>query len=240
MRDGTMRKRFHFLWFTILIAYGNIFCGLLIAVGVSSCGPEIKVGDNIVWKEYNEGEFYFDENLNGLFYNKYIITQIIDEENDTVVYADHYRSVNSKKDFSFKENREIGRYCNYSIDPSRYFVLQYKYIIIPGTKIADYIDRIKAVMEEGVQVSSIKNGYGIKIRFDDAYASITQIVHFNEEGFLFKWSYRSGNDLMLFQLYSINGDRYYIPSFPWYAILGFSIIGMIGIFLRKKREIRVC
>lgn len=218
-----MHRNHSISFLVISLVIGTAFISTMITSTAYNFSPNVEVGDVIIWKEENSaGDAFFQSYSEGLFFNKFNITNIVDEGNDTVIYADHFQSEDSPEGFVFIENKEIGRYSNYSLAPVDYLLVPHRYIIIPGTKISDYIEIIKTYLVEDAQIKSIKKGYGVKIETDTEYF----YVYFNENGFLVKWAGEGGNSRVL-QLYSINGEIYYIPSYPIFALLGFSLIGLI-------------
>jgi len=188
--------------------------------------PSVEVGDELVWR--NEVEYQGETTVT---YYKYNITSIEDESEKTLVNASMYSSEDNVN-YIFVLNRTLGTLQDYSSDECSLYGDR---IIIPGTKVGDYLEAF--VDPFGFTVSSIKRGMGVKME----RSGDRREIEFNEDGIQVRYSYEGtyylNADKSERLLYSINEELYEYKSIPGYSVLliiGFSIIGLVGLFLRLK------
>ena len=221
-----------------------IICAIsvgLIDVKAWNYTPSVAVGDELVYESESFREGYTEFGTIDRGYTKYLIASIQDEMNYTFIVANISSSEDNKNYTLEIDGYTVGILGNYSEAPV--FLLQ-GILLIPGTRIFDYVGELYEYFEGECNLTSLDSGYGIKIEYVDPHLGAYMAERtFNNEGISEKTKFRYEN---LFgdegeyygnsKLYSINGKRYSIPGYPWYLVLIFSMVGLVGIFIYTKRK----
>jgi hypothetical protein len=214
-----------FAIFTLIILIGSIS-----NVHAYNFESGVEVGDEIVY-EYESNLL----DLEQITHVKVVIDEIKDSgDNATIISATLFGSNNGGEsyDAATQDIPDIATLMNYSLDPA-HPIIEGDFFVVPGTKIGLYVSEINAAIPSGT-ASSINNDYGIEI-VDSPDANKTLI--YDENGICIK-SHRADPDTRFFDIYSINGRRYNtIPGYSVFLVIGFIVLGIVGIFfvqLRKK------
>jgi hypothetical protein len=222
---GFMKRKYLLL---VLITFLGFIRLSAINVQALNYTPAVKEGDELIW----ETEVKYEGTME-LSYEKHKITIIEDYSGYTRVRADLYTSVDNV-DYIFSYSHTLGFLRDYNEYPTD---LIDSYIIIPRTKVADYIDQIESILGDEYNLSPMKNGYGIKIKWTDTPQNEFTWVY-SPKGILESWSFRSDEENVEKRLFSINGRHYYsIPGYPIYFLIGFSLSGLLGVFFLIKHRV---
>lgn len=196
--------------------------------------PAVEVGDELVYRVQHYREYLDEEEIT---YVKYNITCVEDVLETTIVNASQYNSEDNLN-YTFVQNRTIGTLQDYSLV---LYSLYGAIIIIPGTKIADYISNYEYFWPHD-SITSIKRGYGVKIESQFYWRE----YEYNKNGIEVRITIHDPHPLGGYQdlewiLYSINGELYDYKSVPGYSvplIVGFSVLGLISLFVWVKQKER--
>lgn len=206
--------------------------------------PAVEVGDEIVYKieEYKEWETedgpFFE------YFKKYTITIIEDfDDHSTIIRANRSESENNQDYMQDFENVHTGHLTDYHLEA---YHLQAHEIIVPGTKIYDYVDEIRDTWSFEAEFTKLSSGWGIKMEYlSDIHGDSIRAHTFTKDGLLEEYeysysnyAYTAGEFYGTKRLYSINGEVYTntVPGFPWFLILGFAFVGVLGLFFVLKRK----
>jgi len=206
--------------------------------------PAVSIGDELVYKidQYKEWETEDGPNIES--FRKYTISIIEDfDDHSTIIRANRSESEDNQEYVFDFENEHIGHLTDYQLEP---YFLQAKFIVVPNTKIYDYADEIHDSNSYEAEYSKLSSGWGIKEVYQSSVHGDTVRSHtFNKEGILedYKYSYSSyangaGEFYGTNTLYSINGEIYSnsIPGYSLYLLMIFSLIGVIGLYIKYKRK----
>ena len=191
--------------------------------------PGVEIDDELIWMTeewYTTGQ--------SVEFLKYVVSDISDSDEVTIVRGIRYVSDDNIDYIEYSEY-PMGYLTDYSLYPTP---LLGDEIIIPRTRVMDYEEDLLSYIGSEYKITSLKSGYGMRIEYDDPSYVFSYLRVYNRQGILerFDVKYEDGEEFQT-QLYSINGRRYTsIPGYPTYLIIGFSLIGMLGILLTIKRK----
>ncbi len=222
-----MKRTTVFIFFMICslsLLFGNIS-----SVKAYNFDPSVEVGDEIVYEYYSD--IYDLELITHVMVNVTDITDVAD--NATVIEGILYGSVNGGDSFDAAEQgpMNLATLIDYSLNHSSP-IDEGDFFVVPGHKIGTYVVEINAALSSGT-ATSIKNDYGIEIT---GSPDVNKTMVYNKDGIVTTYHRTDDEGIRNFDIYSINGRRYTIPGYPIIIIIGFMILGALGIYLIKFRK----
>jgi hypothetical protein len=222
-----MKRTTIFLLLLVCLIPVSIMC--VSNVSAYNYDPGVNVGDEIVYTFNSTSPTYQD-----VTHLKINVTTITDGVNVTVIdgYIDF--SEDGGVNYGYETGAtELAILQDYSPNPEVIFD-DLQFFIVPGTKIGDFTADIQALLTSGT-ATSIERGYGMEI---SGSMDINRIQVYDKNGILTKlWN----NDTYIYEanILSINGETYtppVIPGYPTLFVVGFMLLGIIGIYLVKMHK----
>jgi hypothetical protein len=202
--------------------------------------PSVDIGDELIYKGESYQEGYTEEGIMDKHFEKYLITRIEDQDNFTTIFANISESEDNKNYSQIINDYPLAVLADYRVEP-QYLISTI--LLVPGTRIFDYVIEIYEYFNGECNITKIQNGYGITLEYVHYdLGPIRNTVIYNQDGILEVLEFRyadlfdDGEYFGNYHLFSINGKRYDIPGFPWYLILIFTFVSILGIFLKVKKR----
>jgi hypothetical protein len=222
-----MKSKRNILLLILVVLPFSLIC--INGVSAYNFDSPVEVGDILIYKYSSTSTTY--GNVTHMEVN---ITEIVDVLGTTVIRGISTGSQDGGNTFDYLPHlSDLATLQNYSLDPID-LIDDLHLFVVPGTQVGNYADEIEPLLSAGTATST-NNGLGIKI---ENCPDINKTLIFNEDGIITKY-YNQDINIYELDLFSINGERYFIPGYPVLLVFSFTFIGILAVYFTKIHKNRL-